>query len=95
MSLDPSRVPSGLSWGVRGFRVGKSVSGNWWVSLGLPFGFRYTWLLGRSTRSVKNLGRQEEVIVNDSIEMLPAPKREVDIISRVNLRSYSKIKTKK
>jgi len=40
-------IPSGLSWGTRGFRVGKSVSGNWWVSLGLPLGFRYTWHLGR------------------------------------------------
>ena len=39
-------IPSGLSWGTRGFRVGKSVSGRWWVSLGLPLGFRYTWHLG-------------------------------------------------
>ena len=39
-------VPNGLSWGTRGFRVGKSNRGNWWVSIGLPFGFRYTWFLG-------------------------------------------------
>ena len=45
--LDPNKIPSGLSWGMRGFRIGKSSYGNWWISLGLPFGFRYTWMLGK------------------------------------------------
>lgn len=54
--IDPQKIPSGLSWGTRGFRIGKSVSGNWWISLGLPFGFRYTWMLGKN-KSRKN---QEE-----------------------------------
>jgi len=45
-------IPSGLSWGTRGFRVGKSLSGRWWVSLGLPLGFRYTWHLGRVSSSI-------------------------------------------
>ena len=46
-------IPSGLSWGTRGFRVGKSVAGRWWVSLGLPLGFRYTWHLGRWNSPIK------------------------------------------
>ena len=37
----------GLSWGMRGFRVGRSQYGTWWVSLQLPFGFRITRRLGR------------------------------------------------
>lgn len=44
-------VPHGLSWGIRGFfRIGKSVRGNWWISLGLPLGFRYVWMLGSSSK---------------------------------------------
>ena len=39
------KVPPGLSWGFRGFRVGKSPSGRWWMSIGLPFGLRYSWFL--------------------------------------------------
>lgn len=52
--IDPQRIPSGLSWGTRGFRIGKSVSGNWWVSLGLPFGFRYTWMLGKINKTTQD-----------------------------------------
>ena len=37
----------GLSWGVRGFRIGKSQYGTWWISVGLPFGFRITRRIGR------------------------------------------------
>jgi hypothetical protein len=37
----------GLSWGMRGFRVGRSQYGTWWVSVQLPFGFRITRRLGR------------------------------------------------
>ena len=36
----------GLSWGMRGFRIGRSQYGTWWVSLQLPFGFRITRRLG-------------------------------------------------
>jgi len=37
-----------MSWGFPGFRVGRSEYGTWWVSVGLPFGFRVTKRLGRS-----------------------------------------------
>lgn len=32
----------GISWGVPGFRIGKSQYGTWWISVGLPLGFRIT-----------------------------------------------------
>jgi hypothetical protein len=31
----------GLSWGLRGFRVGVSPNGRKWIAITLPFGFRY------------------------------------------------------
>ncbi len=37
----------GVSWGGRGFRIGRSQYGTWWVSVGLPFGFRVTKRLGK------------------------------------------------
>jgi hypothetical protein len=61
MNIDPNNISSGLSWGTRGFRIGKSSYGNWWISIGFPFGFRYTWRLGRSL-----LPKQPEQIVNES-----------------------------
>ena len=94
MRLDPSRIPSGLSWGMRGFRIGKSVAGNWWVSLGLPFGFRYVWFLGRSKSAVKNYPPSPQVTMQDHTEVIIIPETSTDIVSNVNKRSYSKIKPK-
>src|SRR4051812_36093886 len=37
----------GVSWGVGGFRVGRSQYGTWWISLSLPFGVRISRRLGR------------------------------------------------
>jgi hypothetical protein len=37
----------GVSWGGRGFRIGRSQYGTWWFSVGLPFGFRFTKRVGR------------------------------------------------
>ena len=37
----------GVSWGIRGLRIGRSQYGTWWISVGLPFGFRVTKRLGR------------------------------------------------
>ena len=36
----------GMSWGFGGVRFGRSQFGNWWISVGLPFGFRMTKRLG-------------------------------------------------
>lgn len=36
----------GISWGVPGLRIGKSQYGTWWISIGLPLGFRITKNLG-------------------------------------------------
>lgn len=65
MKLNSTQIPSGLSWGVRGFRVGKAASGRWWMSIGLPFGFRYFFYL-------KNIDRKttQQIISNDSINTL-------------------------
>jgi hypothetical protein len=47
--FDPPNRPysNGISWGLRGFRVGRNQFGNWWVSVSLPFGFRYSKTLGK------------------------------------------------
>jgi len=42
----------GISWGVPGLRIGKSQYGTWWVSVGLPFGFRITKNLGSFSKQV-------------------------------------------
>lgn len=39
--------PNGISWGFRGFRIGRNQFGNWWFYIGLPFGFRYYKTLGK------------------------------------------------
>lgn len=65
MNFDPNKFPAGLSWGVRGLRIGKSAYGNWWVSLGLPFGFRYTWRLGKSYSNTQQ-SKLSEVTNNSS-----------------------------
>lgn len=69
--MKPNIVPSGLSWGVRGFRIGKSSYGNWWISLGLPFGFRYNWMLGKNPLNKSNPRTEEGSqtdCINDVIE---------------------------
>jgi hypothetical protein len=44
----PNRPYSnGISWGLRGFRIGRNQFGNWWISVSLPFGFRYSKTLGK------------------------------------------------
>lgn len=89
MSLDPSKIPSGLSWGTRGFRIGKSASGNWWLSIGLPFGFRYTWRVGRS-RTAKPVNTPEVIVVDKSADIFLEDTTAIDKHSK--MKSYSKIK---
>jgi hypothetical protein len=60
MKFDTTQIPSGLSWGMRGFRVGKAVSGRWWINIGLPFGFRYFFYL----KSIGKQATQETVAIN-------------------------------
>jgi hypothetical protein len=48
MFNSPNRLYSnGISWGMKGFRVGRNQSGIWWFSFYLPFGFRYSKSLGK------------------------------------------------
>ncbi len=68
--MDPNKIPSGLSWGVRGFRIGKSSYGNWWISLGLPFGFRYTWMLGKTPLSKSNPKIEENPQIDNTNEVI-------------------------
>ena len=37
-----------MSWGIPGLRIGRSAYGSWWISIGLPFGFRVTRRLGQT-----------------------------------------------
>ena len=62
----------GLSWGLPGFRVGRSEYGTWWVSIGLPFGFRMT----------KRLGRLKDPVVNN-YEEEPSPVEERPLVQRI------------
>ena len=84
-----NQFPSGLSWGTRGFRIGKSIRGNWWVSIGLPFGFRYTWRIPSRNQSTpidtqKNLklyGKQNQSESNQINK--PVKTRNQDIIKNM------------
>jgi hypothetical protein len=71
-----SQQSFGLSWGVRGFRIGKSQYGTWWISVGLPFGFRITRRIGRQHDPIthlQNLSPQPLSIPNlTSVEHLTA-----------------------
>jgi|688.fasta_scaffold1762489_2 hypothetical protein len=53
---------NGISWGFRGFRVGRNQFGNWWISLGLPFGFRYSKTLGKLKSSSPETNQIQEQI---------------------------------
>ena len=62
----------GLSWGTRGFRVGRSQYGTWWVSLRLPFGFRVTRRLGR-LRDPRPDAIPADVVAGDEVPTLSPP----------------------
>lgn len=53
--------------------MGKSASGRWWISLGLPLGFRYTWHLGRKSSSLNTIAVTTQVtapqkkLINDEL----------------------------
>lgn len=70
---------------MRGFRIGKSVSGNWWVSIGFPFGFRYTWLIGRSKLTANPANHNAEVIIGKSPEILLENKASINSSLNRNL----------
>jgi hypothetical protein len=62
--FEPVKRPysNSISWGLRGFRVGRNQFGNWWVSIGLPFGFRYSKTLGKlKSRSPETNQIQEQI----------------------------------
>ena len=63
----------GISWGVRGLRIGKSQYGNWWISVGLPLGFRITKSLGSMKRSQPLAGQPTptQPMVNPPISNAP------------------------
>ena len=70
----------GLSWGFAGFRIGRSQYGTWWVSVGLPFGFRVTRRLGRqhdpslgAPQPTTNFSPVIETPVPSSSPSLPPP----------------------
>ncbi len=50
----------GMSWGVPGFRVGRSQYGTWWVSVGLPFGIRITRRIGKERRPLEATPQGQE-----------------------------------
>jgi hypothetical protein len=70
----PGRQPSefGVSWGIRGFRIGRSQYGTWWISIGLPFGIRITRRLGREKQeAIPSLKEHVEQIPEVSSPELP------------------------
>lgn len=75
----------GLSWGMRGFRVGRSQYGTWWVSVQLPFGFRITRRLGR-LRDPRPSAISADVIAGEELPTIRppavAPPIEPSVISR-------------
>jgi len=60
----------GISWGVPGLRIGKSQYGTWWISIGLPLGFRITKNLG-STKDPKPISGPPPSQPQAAIQQLP------------------------
>lgn len=56
----------GLSWGFPGLRVGRSQYGTWWVSIGLPLGFRITKRLGKSRNPLVDAPSQASEQLTDT-----------------------------
>jgi hypothetical protein len=84
------KFPAGLSWGVRGLRVGKSTYGNWWVSFSLPLGFRYTWMLGKNSfEKTKNQleesksVRYQETIKNQNLDSKVIKSHNQEILEKI------------
>jgi hypothetical protein len=95
MKFDPSNIPPGLSWGTRGFRVGKGVSGRWWMSLSF-IGFRYFWYLNNGqNRSAydKNLIQQspQEFLHNHNAPLTDS-ERNFEATTLSKIKPTSKIK---
>lgn len=86
----------GLSWGMRGFRVGRSQYGTWWISVRLPFGFGITRRLGRLKDPMSRAAHAEvvdaEVLPDMSSPSANLPK-EQSIISR-NQKILARMKGK-
>lgn len=71
----------GLSWGLPGFRIGRSQLGNWWISLGLPFGLRITKRLGRNALGSGSDCRGSEFPAVDEVKQISDKSVERDIQS--------------
>lgn len=75
MDKNNFKFPTGLSWGMRGFRIGKSAYGNWWLSIRLPLGFRYMHVFKKvhSKKSITNVNQQHinQNLINN--QDLPTP----------------------
>jgi hypothetical protein len=67
--MRPYNQDFGVSWGLPGFRIGKSQYGTWWVSVRLPLGFRITKRLGRQRDPAGSLLPPNSI----STTPLPAP----------------------
>lgn len=95
MTHQPSRIPSGLSWGMPGFRVGKSLAGNWWISIALPLGFRYFRIIARPKSIVnQNSTNTEKSTITNNVKVIKNSEESSEIINRINKKSYSKITPK-
>jgi len=63
----------GISWGVRGLRIGRSQYGRWWISIGLPLGFRITKNLGpiRGPRTQSSPSTVPQPLIDAQIPVEP------------------------
>jgi hypothetical protein len=85
------KFPAGLSWGLRGLRVGKSTYGKWWVSFSLPLGFRYTWMLGKNPFNKTRKQVEESKSVSYQ-EVIQTQNPTSDVIQSHNQRILESIK---
>ena len=85
MIVDPTKLPAGLSWGFRGFRIGKAYTGNWWLSFRLPFGFSYTYRLGRLSQKPQ---------LPQSTQKIPTIKTTNNIPNQVKNSNTPQVKSK-
>jgi len=77
--INTSQSGVGCSWGVPGFRIGKSAFGNWWISVGVP---------GTGLSLYRVIGRRRE---SETAPEYPAPEHGQPPKSATRIRGWKDI----
>lgn len=79
----------GLSWASRRLRVGRTQYGNWWVSLRLPFGFKFTKKFDRLNVSSPTVPSNAQIHDTDTGSYAEVCKNQQIEPTNLNTKSYN------